>query len=99
MPPAANTFVKYISDENISTPKSLTNRTKFLAEASVSYANLSNKEISEHGAALAWARHHLKEGMDPDDLAGGLPDDMHQTLLLGLSLYALPPYRGDSPRC
>jgi hypothetical protein len=65
-----------------------------LAEAGVSYANLSNKEITERSAALAWARHHLKEGIVPDEMAGGLPDDMRQTLL---SLYALPPYRGDTP--
>jgi hypothetical protein len=32
--------------------------------------------------------------MNPDDVADGPPDDMRQTLL---SLYVLPPYRGDSP--
>ncbi len=33
-------------------------------------------------------------GIIPDDVADGPPDDMRQTLL---SLYVLPPYRGDSP--
>ena len=94
MPPSSNTFAKYTLDEGISTPKSLAARSKFLAEAGVSYAHISNKDITERSAALAWARHHLKEGMDPDDVAGGLPDDMRHTLL---SLYVLPPYKGEEP--
>jgi hypothetical protein len=94
MPPTANTFVKYTNDEDIDAPHSLVTRTRFLAAADVSSANLSNKEITKRCAALAWARHHLKEGEDPKETASNLSDKMRQTLL---SLYVLPPHRGDSP--
>ncbi len=78
MPPAQS-FVSITIDEEFDTP-STKGRTEFLMLVGVSTASLSTKELAERYAALAWTRHHIVEGDDPDEWASTLPPKMVETV-------------------
>ncbi len=92
MPPAANTFVKYTSDEGISTSRILANRTIFLGRS----RRIARKFVKQENLR---AQCRASMGATPsqggkESRRRGPPYDMRQTLL---SPYVLPPYRGDNP--
>jgi hypothetical protein len=69
----APTSLNICKTAKIPVPASAADHTQFLADAGSPSALLTGKPLGEAAAALAWARHSLTNGSDPDAWSTELP--------------------------
>ena len=90
MPPPSPSFEKLCKSMNIPVP-SRNDRLPFLATAAVpSPIPPTSAALNERCAALAWARHAVMSGVDPDTWSSSVDASLLPRLL---ALYTLPPAR------
>ena len=88
MPPTPS-FARLCTAGNITLPASRADKLAFLTDAGILLASsIAAAALSERAATLAWARHSLAEGTDPNSWASTLDESLLGRLF---SLYPLPP--------